>query len=50
MMILLEFDIEYIECKAIKGEVIADQLVDFPVQDDAPIRVDFLDEHLMYMT
>ena len=25
-------------------------MVDFSLQDDAPIQVDFLDEHLMYMT
>ena len=50
MMILLEFDIEYVEHKAIKWQAIIDQLVDFPIQDDAPIQVDFLDEHLMYMT
>ena len=50
MMILSEFDIEYIERKEIKGKDIRDQLVDFPLQDDAPIQVDFPDEHLMYMT
>ena len=50
MMTLSEFDIEYIECKEIKGQFIADQLADFPLQDDAPIQVDFPDEHLMYMT
>ena len=27
-----------------------DQLADFPLQDDAPIQVDFPDQHLMYMT
>ena len=50
MMILLEFDIEYIKHKEIKGQAIADQLVDFPLQDNAPIQVDFPNEHLMYMT
>ena len=50
MMILSEFDIEYIEHKAIKGQAILDQLVDFPIQDDTRIQVDFPDEHLMYMT
>ena len=49
MMILSEFHIEYIECKAIKGHAIEDQLANFPLQDDAPIQVDFPDEHLMYM-
>ena len=49
MMILSKFDIEYVEHKAIKGQAIVDQLVDFAIQDDAPIQVDFLDEYLMYM-
>ena len=44
MMILLEFDIEYIERKAIKGQAIVDQFTKSPLQDDAPIQVDFLDE------
>lgn len=50
MMILSEFDIDYIECKAIKGQAIADQLANFPIQDNMPIQVNFPDEHLMYMT
>ena len=50
MMILSKFDIEYIERKAIKQKFIIDQLADFPLQDDAPIQVDFPDEHLMYLT
>ena len=50
MMILSEFDIEYIEHNAIKGKAITNQLVDFPIQDNAPIQVDFLDGHLMHMT
>ena len=37
MMILSKFNIEYVEHKAIKGQAIADQLVDFLIQDDAPI-------------
>lgn len=50
MMVLSEFDIEYVECKAIKGQAIVGQLVDFPIQDNMPIQVEFPDEHLMYMT
>ena len=37
MMVLTEFDIEYVERKAIKGQAIADQLADFPVQDSMPV-------------
>ena len=50
MIILLEFDIEYVEHKEIKGQAIVDQLANLPIQDDAPIQVDFPDEHLIYMT
>ena len=50
MMILLHFDIEYIEHKAIRGQAIIDQLVDFPIQGNAPIQDDFPDEHLIHMT
>ena len=50
MMILSKFEIEYIEHKEIKGQAIADQLVDIPLQDDAPIQDDFPKENLMYMT
>ena len=49
MMILLEFDIEYVEHKAIKGQAIENQLADFSLQDNAPIQVDLLDKHLMYV-
>ena len=31
VMVLGEFDIQYVECKAIKGQVIADQLADAPI-------------------
>lgn len=41
VMILSEFDIQYIDKKAIKGQVITDQLVEAPLQDDHPIHVDF---------
>ena len=43
MMVLSEFDIEYIERKVIKGQAIVDQLVDFPIQDGMPIQVEFPD-------
>ena len=37
MMILLEFDIQYIKRKAIKGQAIADQLDKFLMTDNAPL-------------
>ena len=50
MMILLEFDIQYIKRKAIKGQAIVDQLAKFPITNDAPLQIDFLDASIMYVT
>lgn len=50
MMILSKFDIEYIECKVIKGQVILDQLAYFPLQANAPMQIEFSDSHILYMT
>ena len=47
VMILSEFDIEYVDRKAIKGQVIADQLAEAPIQDHQPIISDFADESIM---
>ena len=41
VLILSEFDIVYKDYKAIKGQVIADQLVEASFQGDHPIRADF---------
>lgn len=37
IMILSEFDFEYVVRKAIKGQVISDQLAEAPLQDDHPL-------------
>ena len=50
MMILLEFDIQYVEKKAIKRQAIVDQSVEFPMMDDAPLQIDFPDASIMYVT
>ena len=49
VMILSEFDIEYVDKNAIKGQVIVDQLVEEPVEDDHPMLIDFLDEAIFNM-
>ena len=49
-MILLEFDIQYVKCKAIKGQAIADQLAEFPLEDITPIQAEFPDASIMYVT
>lgn len=49
-MILSEFDIVYKDRKAIKGQVIADQLTEAPLQGDHPIIANFLDDIIMNVT
>ena len=43
-MILSKFDIQYVEKKAIKGQVISDQLEEAPMEILLPLNIDFLDE------
>ena len=47
VLIISEFDIVYKDRKAIKGQVIADQLVEAPLQGDHPIVADFPDDAIM---
>lgn len=47
VMILSEFDIEYVDRKAIKGQAIADQLADAPMIDDVPLQLEFPDESIL---
>ena len=49
VMILSEFDIEYVEHKAIKGKVITDQLVEAPIMDHQPLHINFLDESILML-
>jgi hypothetical protein len=48
-MILSEYDIQYVKKKAIKGQALADQLVDAPLQSDHPLVIDFIDEAIFHM-
>ena len=48
-MILSEFDIEYVDRKVIKGQVITDQLENAPMTDDHPMLIEFLDEYIFNM-
>ena len=50
MMILLEFDIQYVEQKAIKGQAIVDQLAEFPISYHAPMQIDFPNSLVLYIT
>ena len=49
-MIFSEFDIVYKDRKAIKGQVIVDQIVEAPLQGDHPIIEHFLDDTIMIVT
>lgn len=50
LMILINFDIEYVDIKIIKGQVIANQLEDAQVEMDNPILSKFLLESIFVMT
>ena len=45
-MLLSEFDIQYVNRKAIKGQTIADHLADAPLIDAYPLVMEFPDEHI----
>ncbi|GLJ13938.1 hypothetical protein SUGI_0222720 [Cryptomeria japonica] len=49
-MILSEFDIHYIERRAIKGQVIGDQLADAPLPDKQPMEIEFPDRDVLTIT
>ena len=46
VMLLSEFDIQYVDRKATKGQAIADHLADAPLVDAYPLVMEFLDEHI----
>ena len=50
LVLLTEFDIQYMTQKSIKGSIVADHLASLPVSDDRPIDDDFLDEQFVSMT
>ncbi|PKI65687.1 hypothetical protein CRG98_013912 [Punica granatum] len=47
---LTEYDIEYISRTSVKGQTIADHLVEFPIKDDTPINSDFPDERILQVS
>ena len=49
VMLLSEFDIQYIDRKALKGQAIADHLANAPLVADHPLIKEFLDEHLYFI-
>jgi hypothetical protein len=49
VMILIDFDIEYVDRKSIKGQPIVDQLTDAHLYDNNPLVSDFLDESIFLL-
>ena len=50
VMIRSEFDIEYVERKAINGQAIANQLIEAPIIDHQPLHIDFPNESILMLT
>eukprot|EP01018_Ginkgo_biloba_P014822 Gb_24838 [translate_table: standard] len=47
VMFLSEFDIEYINKKAIKGQVLTDHLTEAALLENQPLNIGFLDESIL---
>ena len=50
LVLLTEFDIQYVTQKSIKGSIVADHLASFPVFDDRSIDDDFPNQQFVSMT
>lgn len=50
VMLLSEFDIEYVIRKTITGQIVVDHLANAPLQGDHPLVIDFFDESIMTIT
>ena len=50
LVLLTEFDIQYVTQKSVKGSIVADHLASLPVSDDRLINDDFPDEQFVSMT
>ena len=50
LVLLIEFDIQYVTQKSVKGSIIPDHLASLPIFDDKPIDDDFPDEQIVSVT
>ena len=50
LVLLIEFDIQYVTHKSIKESIVADHLASLPVSDDRLIDDDFPDEQFVFVT
>ena len=50
LVLLTEFDIQYMTQKSVNGSIVVDHLASLLVSDDRPIDDDFPDEQFVSMT
>ncbi|KAL6323628.1 hypothetical protein AAG906_039224 [Vitis piasezkii] len=50
LVLLTEFDIQYVSQKSIKGSIVADHLASLPTSEDRPVDDDFPDEEFVAVT
>ncbi|RVW59109.1 Retrovirus-related Pol polyprotein from transposon 17.6 [Vitis vinifera] len=50
LVLLIEFDIQYVTQKLVKGSIVANHLVSLPISDDRPVDDDFPYEQVVSMT
>ena len=50
LVLLTEFDIQYITQKSVKGSIVTNHLASLPVSDDKPVDDDFPDEQYVSVT
>ena len=50
LVLLTEFDIQFVTHKSVKGSIVVDHLASLPVFDDRPIDDDFPDEQIISIT
>nr|CAN65175.1 hypothetical protein VITISV_029768 [Vitis vinifera] len=50
LILLIEFDIQYVSQKSIKGSIVTDHLASLPTSEDRPVDDDFPDEEFVAMT
>ena len=50
LVLLIEFDIQYVTQNSVKGSIVADHLASLPVFDDIPIDDDFPNEKIVSVT
>ena len=50
LILLTEFDIQYVTHKSVKGSIVVDHLASLPIFDDRSIDVDFPDKRFVSMT